>query len=82
MLNQVLATRSLRQHGGLQLSSCVELVKTGEEDLLDVFLSILLSHQIAAKNLQPAFTLPDLFPEVGGAVSAVWVQGIARGRLD
>ena len=74
VLDQVLAARPFRQHGGLQLARGVELVEAREDDLLDLLLLVLLGDQIAAQDLQPALALPDLFPEVGGAVPAVRVQ--------
>ena len=78
VLNQVLAARSVRQHGGLQCASGVELVIPGEDDRLDLLLVVLLSHQIPAENLQPALPFPDLFPQVRCPVSAVRIQRIAR----
>ncbi len=77
MLDQVLAARPFGQHGGLELSRRVELMKPGEDDLLDLLLLVLLGHQIAAQDFEPALPLPDLFPQIGGAMPAVRVHGVA-----
>ena len=80
VLDQVLAARPFRQHGGLQLPRGVELVKAGEDDLLDLLLLVLLGDEVAAEDFEPAFALPDLFPQIGGAVPAVRVRRDCRPR--
>ena len=77
MLNQVLAARPVVEHGGLELSGRVELMKPGEDDLLDLLLLVLLSDQVAAEDFEPALPLPDLLPQVGGAMAAVRVHRVA-----
>ena len=78
MLDQVLAARPFVQHGGLELARGVELVEAGEDDLLDLLLLVLLGDQVAAEDFEPAFPLPDLFPQVGGAMPAVRVHAGCR----
>ena len=64
VLDQVLAARPFRQHGGLQLAGGVELVIAGEDELLDLLLLVLLRDEVAAEDFEPALALPDLLPEV------------------
>ena len=49
-----------------------------EDDLGDLLLLVALGDEVAAEDLQPAFALPDLFPEVRRAVAALRVHRIAR----
>ena len=44
--------------------------------LLDLLLLVALGDEVAAQDLQPAFALPDLFPQVGRAVAACGFTGL------
>lgn len=41
-----------------------------QDEALDALLAVALGHHVAAENLQPAVALPDLLPQVAGAVAA------------
>src|ERR1700722_20274533 len=77
MLDQILPCWPFRQHGSQEFACGVELMKTWEDDLLDLLLFVLLSHQVTAKDFEPAMSLPNLFPQICGPMSAVWVHWIA-----
>ena len=74
VLDQVLLPRALRQHRIQQLAGGVQLVVTREDDPGDLLLAVTPGHQIAANDFQPAIPLPDLFPQVVGAVA----RGVGR----
>ena len=80
VLHQIFAARAVRQHGGLELARHIKLVVAGEDDLLDLLFLVPLGDEVAAQDFQPAFALPDLFPEIGRAVAAVGVDRIAGAR--
>ena len=68
MLDQIFAARAFLPHRGDELSRRVELVIAGEDELGDLLLLVLLGDDVAAEDFQPAFPLPNLFPEIAGAV--------------
>jgi hypothetical protein len=76
VLDQVLPAGPSSSTVADQLPGDVELVVAGEDDGLDLLLRVPLGDQVAAQDLQPALPLPDLLPEVGGAVP-VGLSGIA-----
>ena len=66
-------------------------METREEYSVDLFLLIPLSSQVAAQDLKPTFSFPDLFPEVGrlvtiaywiarAAVLAAWIAALIEGK--
>ena len=65
-----------------QLSGGVELVVAGEDELFDLLLLVLLGHEVAAEDFQPAVPRPDLLPEVGRSVARSGSAGCRprRGR--
>ena len=81
MLNQVLATRAVGQHGDLQLARHVQLVVTGKDDLRYLLFLVALGDQVAAQYLKPALTRPDLFPQVGRAVTTGGVHRITGSAI-
>ncbi len=70
VLDQVLAAGAISQHSHLQLARDVQLVVAREDDFLDLLFLVALGNQVAAQNLQPTVTRPNLFPQVGGTVAA------------
>ena len=81
VLNQVLATRAVGQHGDLQLARHVQLVVTGKDDLRYLLFLVALGDQVAAQYFKPALARPDLFPQVGGAVTIGGVHRIASSAI-
>ena len=79
MLDQVLVARSFFQDRGQQLTSHIQLMEAREDDRLDVLLVVTLGDQVATQDVQPAVSLPDLFPQVGGLVT-VGIQRDCRRR--
>src|SRR6266436_3301721 len=77
MLNEELAACPFFQKLGLQPPGAIELVVAGESDADDLLFVVAPGHQIAPDDLQPAIALPDLLPEVAGAVTG----GIGRVSL-
>jgi hypothetical protein len=78
MLDQILATRSIVEHRGLQLARHIELVKPREKDGLDLLLLVALGDQVAAQDFEPALACPNLLPEVRRAMSGLRVHRVAR----
>src|SRR5690349_8411210 len=76
MLDEVLSARPVLQDSGLQRAGRVELVVAREDDPRDLLLVVPLGDEVAAEDLQPAVTLPNALPEVGGAMAAIRVDRI------
>jgi hypothetical protein len=70
VLNQVLAAGPGREHGRLDLSRHVQLMRPGKDDLDDLLLLVPPGDQGTAQDFQPALARPYLFPQIGGAVAA------------
>ena len=84
MLDQVLLTWAFCLDHFNEFSGDTQLVEAREEHPVDFVLLVPLGCQVAAKDFQPAFAFPDLFPEVGrlmaitqwialAAVLATWI---------
>ena len=84
MLDQVLLTWTFCLDCFNQLSGDTQLVEAREKHPVDFVLLVALGCQVAAKDFQPAFAFPDLFPEVSrlmaitqwialAAVFATWI---------
>jgi len=69
VLDQVLLPRPFGQHRLHQLAGGVQLVIAREQDGTDLLLLVALGDEVAGDDFQPAVTLPDLLPQVGGAVA-------------
>ena len=65
MLDQVLLTWALCLDRCNKLSGDTQLMEAREENPVDFVLLVPLGCEVAAKDFQPAFAFPDLFPEVG-----------------
>ena len=78
VLDQVLAARPVVEHGPLELAGDVELMVTGEDDVLDLLLLVALGDQVAAQDFQPALPSPYLLPEIGRPVATCRVDRITR----
>jgi len=81
VLDEVFGARTVREHGGLEPAGHVELVVAGEDDLVDLVLLISLPDEVSAEDLEPALALPDLLPEIGGAVTAGGIYRIPRAAV-
>ena len=66
------------QHGGLQLPRGVELVIARKDDACDLLLLVLLRHEVAAEDLQPAIALPRPPPTDRPCGARFGFGGIAR----
>ena len=69
MLHQVFGPRPVTQDGSLQIPGDVELVIAREDNLRDLLFLVPLGDQVTPENFEPTLTGPDLFPEIGGAMS-------------
>ena len=65
MLDQVLLTWALCLDRCNKLSSDTQLMEAREENPVNFVLLVPLGCEVAAKDFQPAFAFPDIFPEVG-----------------
>ena len=81
MLHEVPGTRSVGEHGRLQLACHIELMKTRKDDGLDLLLVVTLGDEVPAQDLEPAIARPHLLPEVRRAVAACGIHWIAGGPV-
>ena len=77
VLHEVLGAGPVGEHRRLQLACDLELVEAREDHALDLLLLVALRDAVTAEDLEPALTPPDLLPEVGCALAAGGIHGVA-----
>ena len=76
-MRQETAARPFTPDGLDQLAGAIELVEAREDQPGNPLLVVALRHQIASEYLQPALPLPDVLPQVRGAVAPGGVGRVA-----
>ena len=80
MLNQILLAGTFFQDSRLKFASHVQLVIARKQTPLQLFLVVAFVNQITSENFQPAFTLPDFFPQIRRHVS-VGIRRVSLGSV-
>ena len=80
MLDQIAPTRAFPEDRVLQLAHSVELMEARKGKARDLLLLVLPRDHVAAEDIEPAITLPHLFPEIARAVSQR-VRRVAFGAI-
>ena len=93
MLNQILLAWPFLAHSLYKLPGDTKLMKTREENSVNLVFLVPFSSQVSAQDFKPTFSLPDLFPEVSRlvpiahwvaspAVLAAWITALIEGEEE